>query len=231
MSSPYIVGLTGGIGSGKSTVARLFGQLGVHWVDADDVARQVVEPGMPALASIAERFGPEVLQEDGSLNRAWLRRRIFEEPEEKQWLEGLLHPIIRKELVNQLLRPLSPNPSPARGEGSYISAPPDSKDGEGDKKPYGLPYVLLISPLLLETNQHELVDRVVVIDVPESIQLERTMARDDNTREQVEKIMAAQLSREQRCSRADAIINNNKPLTDVERQVRALHDRFLEEFR
>jgi len=203
MSSPYIVGLTGGIGSGKSTVARLFGQLGVHWVDADDVARQVVEPGMPALAAIAERFGPEVLQDDGSLDRAWLRRRIFEEPEEKQWLEGLLHPIIREELVRQL-----------RGDPSYE-----------------LPYTLLVSPLLLETNQHELVDRVVVIDVPESIQLERTMARDDNTREQVEKIMAAQLSREQRCSRADAIINNNKPLTDVERQVRALHDRFLEEFR
>jgi dephospho-CoA kinase len=202
MSSPYIVGLTGGIGSGKSTVARLFGQLGVHWVDADDVARQVVEPGMPALAAIAERFGPEVLQDDGSLDRAWLRRRIFEEPEEKQWLEGLLHPIIREELVRQL-----------RGDPSYE-----------------LPYTLLVSPLLLETNQHELVDRVVVIDVPESIQLERTMARDDNTREQVEKIMAAQLSREQRCSRADAIINNNKPLTDVERQVRALHDRFLEEF-
>ena len=203
MSSPCIVGLTGGIGSGKSTVARLFGHLGVHWVDADDVARQVVEPGTPALATIAERFGPEVLQDDGSLNRAWLRRRIFEEPEEKQWLEGLLHPIIREELIRQL-----------RGEPSYE-----------------LPYTLLVSPLLLETNQHELVDRVVVIDVPESIQLERTMARDDNTREQVEKIMAAQLSREQRCSRADAIINNNKPLTDVERQVRALHDRFLEEFR
>ena len=203
MSSPYIVGLTGGIGSGKSTVARLFGQLGVHWVDADDVARQVVEPGTPALATIAERFGPEVLQDDGSLDRAWLRRRIFEVPEEKQWLEGLLHPIIREELVRQL-----------RGDPSYE-----------------LPYTLLVSPLLLETNQHELVDWVVVIDVPESIQLERTMARDDNTREQVEKIMAAQMSREQRCARADAIINNNKPLTDVERQVRALHDRFLEEFR
>jgi len=202
MSSTCIVGLTGGIGSGKSTVARLFGQLGVHWVDADDVARQVVEPGMPALATIAERFGPEVLQDDGSLNRAWLRRRIFQEPEEKQWLEGLLHPIIREELIRQL-----------RGEPSYE-----------------LSYTLLVSPLLLETNQHELVDRVVVIDVPESIQLERTMARDDNTREQVEKIMAAQMSREQRCARADAIINNNKPLTDVERQVRALHDRFLEEF-
>ena len=195
----HVVGLTGGIGSGKSTVARLFGELGVHWVDADDVARQVVEPGTEALRAVAEHFGPEVLQADGSLNRAWLRQRIFEEASEKAWLEGLLHPAIREELVRQLTTSTSP-------------------------------YALLVSPLLLETSQHELVERVVVVDVPEAVQLERTIARDDNTREQVERIMAAQKARDERCARADAIINNNNPLADVERQVRELHARFLAEF-
>ena len=248
----HVVGLTGGIGSGKSTVARLFGELGVHWVDADDVARQVVEPGTDALAAIAEHFGPEVLQADGSLNRAWLRQRIFEEASEKEWLEGVLHPVIRRELINQLLHPLSPGPSPSRGEGDKISDGPNLENaansdsplpprgggggavrrlGEGDKQLYGLPYTLLVSPLLLETNQHELVERVVVVDVPESVQLERTIARDDNTREQVERIMAAQMARDERRARADVIINNTNPLADVERQVRELHARFLAEFR
>ncbi|MDR9425093.1 MAG: dephospho-CoA kinase [Marinobacter sp.] len=195
----HVVGLTGGIGSGKSTVARLFGKLGVHWVDADDVARQVVEPGTEALAAIAEHFGSEVLQADGGLNRAWLRQRIFEDVAEKDWLEALLHPIIRQELVRQL-------------------------------NSAGSPYSLLVSPLLLETNQHELVERVVVVDVPESVQFERTMARDDNTREQVERIITAQMARDKRCSKADAIIDNNRPLPHVEHQVRELHGRFLEEF-
>lgn len=193
-----IVGLTGGIGSGKSTIARLFGKLGVHWVDADDVARQVVEPGTSALAAIATHFGDPVLQADGSLNRAWLRQRIFEHAPEKDWLEGLLHPIIRQELIRQLNASSSP-------------------------------YTLLTSPLLLETDQHQLVDRVVVVDVPENVQIERTVTRDDNTREQVERIIAAQMAREERCARADAIINNNKPLTDVERQVVELHNHFIEE--
>ena len=195
----HILGLTGGIGSGKSTVARLFGELGVHWVDADDVARQVVKPGTAALEAIAEHFGPEVLQADGSLNRGWLRQRIFEVPGEKKWLEGLLHPIIRKELIRQLDAAASP-------------------------------YALLVSPLLLETDQHELVEKVIVVDVPESVQLARTMARDDNSREQVERIMAAQMARDERCARADVIINNNNSLADVERQVRECHDRFVQLF-
>ncbi|PTB95407.1 dephospho-CoA kinase [Marinobacter sp. B9-2] len=214
-----IVGLTGGIGSGKSTVARLFGELGVHWVDADDVAREVVEPGTPALERIAEHFGEEILTSDGALDRAQLRGIVFEKPEERVWLEGLLHPIIRGELVRQLNPPLSdtsdrPSPSPARGEG-----------GE-----YEFPYVLLVSPLLLETDQHELVDRIVVIDIPRETQIERTMARDTNSREQVERIIAAQMSREDRLARADAVIDNDRPLDDVTRQVRELHERLLVDF-
>lgn len=196
-----IVGLTGGIGSGKSTVVRQFGELGVHWVDADDVAREVVEPGTQALKAIAEHFGSGILQSDGSLDRAELRKIVFETPDERTWLESLLHPIIREELVRQLK--------------------PEN---------YHLPYVLLVSPLLLETDQHNLVDHILVVDVPVEVQLERTMARDNNSREQVERIIAAQISREQRCSKADDVVNNDRPLDEVERQVRELHDRFMVDF-
>ena len=196
-----VIGLTGGIGSGKSTVARLFGDLGVHWVDADDVAREVVEPGTPALAEIAKHFGEQILTPDGVLDRAQLRAIVFQETEERAWLEALLHPIIREELIRQL------NP-----------------------ENYQLPYVLLVSPLLLETDQHELVDRIIVIDVPKDVQLERTMARDTNSREQVERIIAAQMSREDRLARADEVIDNDRPLEDVTRQVRELHERLLVDF-
>lgn len=209
-----IVGLTGGIGSGKSTVARMFGELGVHWVDADDVAREVVEPGTAALAQIAEHFGSGILTADGALDRAQLRGIVFEKPEERKWLEGLLHPVIRDELIRQLQSPLSPRPSPARGEGSLAS----------------IPYVLLVSPLLLETDQHELVDRIVVIDVPEETQIARTMARDTNSREQVERIIAAQMPRAKRLERADAVIDNDRPMDEVERQVRDLHERLMVDF-
>ncbi|EMP55970.1 dephospho-CoA kinase [Marinobacter santoriniensis NKSG1] len=196
-----VVGLTGGIGSGKSTVARLFGNLGVHWVDADDVAREVVEPGTPALARIAEHFGTGILLPEGGLDRAGLRQIVFNDPSERAWLESLLHPIIRDELIRQL-RPAD----------------------------YDLPYTLLVSPLLLETDQHNLVDRIVVVDVPVSVQIERTMARDDNPRDQVERIIGAQIPREKRLERADDVIDNDRPMNDVERQVLDLHNRFLVDF-
>ncbi|WP_421844331.1 dephospho-CoA kinase [Marinobacter algicola] len=196
-----VVGLTGGIGSGKSTVARLFGALGVHWVDADDVAREVVEPGTPALERIAEHFGQEILLPDGGLDRAALRRIVFDAPKERTWLESLLHPVIREELMRQLH--------------------PDN---------YALPYVLLVSPLLLETDQHELVEKIVVVDVPVEMQIERTMARDTNDREQVERIIAAQMPREQRLQKADHVVDNNRAMSDVERQVEQLHQTFLAAF-
>ena len=201
MSRYSVIGLTGGIGSGKSTVARMFGALGVHWVDADDVARQVVEPGTQALRAIADHFGKSILQGNGELDRASLRQKVFEDPEQRRWLEGLLHPIIRQELIRQL-------------------SPED----------YNLPYVMLVSPLLLETNQHELVERIVVVDVPEETQINRTMTRDGNSREQVERILAAQMPRAARREKADAIINNAQPLERVEASVHALHQRFLADF-
>lgn len=198
----HIVGLTGGIGSGKSTVAKLFGELGVHWVDADDVARQVVEPGQPALASIREHFGAEILTSEGSLDRASLRAIVFKDPAQRQWLEQLLHPLIRQELIRQL-------------------APEN----------YPLPYALLVSPLLLETDQHKLARQVVVVvDVPVETQIARTMARDSNDQAQVERIIAAQMPREERLKKASEVIDNSVSLADVQRRVESLHNQFLVAF-
>ncbi|MBS3805552.1 MAG: dephospho-CoA kinase [Oleiphilaceae bacterium] len=199
--SPAIIGLTGGIGSGKSTVARMFGELGVHWVDADVVAREVVASGSSALAAIAGHFGEGVMTAGGELDRAALRAIIFEDAGERAWLEGLLHPIIREELVRQL-------------------RPPG----------YHLPYALLVSPLLLETDQHTVTKRVVVVDVPVEVQVERTVARDDNTKEQVERIIAAQMPREERLSRADDVIRNDGATDDVRRQVTSLHEKYMTMF-
>lgn len=205
-----VVGLTGGIGSGKSTIARLFAEHGVHWVDADDVAREVVAPGTPALKAIARHFGNRIVLETGALNRAELRTLIFQDEQERQWLEALLHPLIRDSMLQQL-----------HPRGSHLND-------------YQLPYTLLVSPLLLETDQHELVDRIVVIDVPVEVQIARTVARDTNTEEQIQRIIDAQMPRQERLRRADHIIDNASAPENAENsakaQVAALHDQLLAEF-
>ncbi|MGQ4880023.1 dephospho-CoA kinase [Billgrantia sp. LNSP4103-1] len=175
-----IVGVTGGIASGKSTVARAFAALGVPWVDADDVAREVVEPGEPALAEIAGRFGERVLQADGTLNRRALREIVFADENERRWLESVTHPRIRQRIVAHLER--------LQAEGA--------------------PYVLLVSPLLFESGQSEMVDRCLVIDVPERLQIARTAARDDVDDNQARAIVAAQMPRSERLARADDVIDN-----------------------
>ena len=187
-----IVGLTGGIGSGKSEVSRRFEQLGIKVVDADTIAREVVNIGGVALSAISAHFGKDILNADGSLNRAQLRSRIFENPNEKSWLENLLHPIIRKEIVAQLAQSKTP-------------------------------YTILSSPLLLETKQDELVNRVLVIDATEEMQLKRASARDTNNQEQIQKIMATQISRSERCARADDIIENHGDLNNLDVAVKKLH--------
>ncbi|WP_148863396.1 dephospho-CoA kinase [Marinobacter fonticola] len=201
-----VIGLTGGIGSGKSTVARLFEQQGVHTVDADTVAREVVEPGTPALAEIAGHFGADILTSAGALDRAALRKVVFDAPAEREWLEKLLHPVIREELMRQLW--LTPSTPPPSG--------------------YSAGYVLLVSPLLLETDQHQLVERVIVIDVPVETQIERTMARDDNDRAQVERIIAAQIDREKRLQSADMVIDNSAPIESIVEQVQEVHRKLSE---
>lgn len=191
----YVVGLTGGIGSGKSAVSALFEERGITVVDADVVARQVVEKGQPALQKIAEHFGEDVIQADGNLDRAALRQRIFANPEEKAWLEALLHPLIREETQRQL------------------------EAAEG-------PYVILASPLLVETGQHQRVQRVLVVDAPEALQLERATARDQNSEAQIQAVMATQASREERLRHADDVILNDKSLDDLPPQVDDLHRKY-----
>jgi len=195
-TTPWILGLTGGIGSGKSAAAQCFVELGVHLVDADNAARWVVEPGRPALAQIAEHFGDGVLQADGTLNRAALRELIFKDPQQRVWLEGLLHPLIREEIRQYLARAESP-------------------------------YAILVSPLLLETTQHQMVQRVLVIDVPEALQIERTVLRDKTNEEQVRAILKAQTTREHRLSQADDVIVNDRDPAWLKSEVERLHNFYL----
>ena len=196
VAQPWILGLTGGIGSGKSAAARCFVDLGVHLVDADDAARWVVEPGRPALARIAEHFADGVIQADGALDRAALRELIFKDPKQRVWLEGLLHPLIREEIREYLSHSESP-------------------------------YSILVSPLLLETTQHQMVQRVLVIDVPEAVQVERTVLRDTTNEEQVRAILKVQASRDERLSRADDVIVNDRDPAWLKREVERLHHFYL----
>ncbi|TLM76960.1 dephospho-CoA kinase [Microbulbifer harenosus] len=202
MSTPrFTVGLTGGIGSGKSTAAARFRHHGVNVVDADQAARVVVEPGRPALAAIEEHFGPSVIQADGTLDRAVLRKLVFDDPTERRWLEQLTHPLIREEIVTSLA---------------------------ASAQTHSAPYAILESPLLIESGQSELVQRICVVDLPEAMQLARASARDANTLEQIRKIMAAQLSREARCAKADDILDNSGSLESLNAQVDALHAKYVQ---
>lgn len=191
MSQPLTIGVTGGIASGKSAVARAFAELGVPWVDADDVAREVVEPGEPALAEIAAHFGREVLDAEGRLDRRRLREKVFAEPDERAWLESVTHPRIRERLLAHLER----------------------------LRESGAPYHLLVSPLLFESGQTALVDRCLVIDVPETLQIERTTARDTVDDAQARAIVAAQMPRDERLARADDVIDNQGDLDALREQV------------
>lgn len=192
----FVLGLTGGIGSGKSAVAACFKKYGIKVVDADIAARKVVEPGMPALQAIAEHFGEKVLQADGTMDRAALRSIVFNDEQQRHWLEQLLHPAI----------------------GEWIAAELASANSA---------YAILESPLLLETAQRKSTQRALVVDVSKELQIERATARDDNSREQIEAIIAAQLPREERLARADDVIDNSGSLADLESVVKTLHQQYL----
>lgn len=194
--SEYFVGLTGGIGSGKSAAAERFADNGITVVDADDAGRIVVEPGQPALEQIAARFGADILQTDGYLDRAALRQRVFTDEDQRQWLQRLLHPLIAQYMRDAL------NSAPS-------------------------PYAILANAVLLETGQQSWCHRVLVIDVEASVQIERTMTRDSNSRDQVESIMRRQMDRGDRLAAAHDVIVNNATLKDLQSQVDSIHQKYL----
>lgn len=197
LAGKLIIGVTGGIGSGKTAATDMFAALGITVVDADLMSRRVVEPGRPALTQIAAHFGPRILLPDGSLDRRALRQIIFQDTTAKTWLEQLLHPLIRAEIIKALQDSTSP-------------------------------YTILASPLLLETDQQQLCSRVLVIDAPESLQISRTVSRDNTSDDGVKAIMGTQLSRAARLARADDVIVNDKDLPALQTAVRVQHQHYMD---
>ena len=192
-----IIGLTGGIASGKTTVADLFQEhFNIDIVDADIVAREVVAVGSDGLRQITEHFGEAILLEDGTLNRAKLREQIFSNPEDKAWLNALLHPMIRHKIEEGLTNIRSP-------------------------------YGLLVAPLLIENQMQGMADRVLIVDVPTEVQIQRTMNRDNVSEEQVKAILKSQASREQRLAIADDVIKNHTKNQDLLPQITDLHQKYL----
>jgi dephospho-CoA kinase len=198
-TGPPVVAVTGGIASGKTAVSDRFQTLGVPVVDTDLIAREVVAPGQPLLAEIAERFGKAILQADGSLDRRALRERIFADATARKTLESLLHPAIlaaaRQRIAGQ----------------------------ESD-------YVIIVIPLLAEGGGHDWIDRVLVVDVPEAVQLERLQRRDGVTRSDAEAALASQASRRDRLAIADDVIENTADLETLHRRVDRQHQRYLERY-
>jgi dephospho-CoA kinase len=193
----YVVGLTGGIAAGKSAVTRRFEALGVPVHDADVAARVVVEPGSGGLAAIAATFGPEALDAQGRLDRAAMRLRVFADAHAKRKLEAIIHPRVREWLHQQALAEMAP-------------------------------YCLLAIPLLVENIGHyRWIDRILLVDVPEAVQVERLIARDNIDHALAERMLAQQASRAERLAQADDIIDNSSSEAALDAHVQALHRRYL----
>jgi len=193
----YCVGVTGGIGSGKSSAAALFAELGAGIIDTDDIAHELTRPGGLAMPDITTAFGAGIVATDGSLDRAAMRKRVFAEPAQRKVLEGILHPLIRAEARNRVARSTAP----------YV--------------------MLVVPLLLETGGYPDLVRRVLVIDCDESLQISRTMQRSGLTEEAVHAIMAVQLPRQQRLDRADDVLRNDGDIARLRSQVALLHGCYL----
>ena len=194
----FVVGLTGGIGSGKSAATAVFEDLGIDVVDADLASREAVLPGSKALDQIQKKFGNEILLQDQSLNRAKLREIIFDNSEDKTWLEQLLHPEIRHIIQSKL----------------------ENSSSE---------YVILVSPLLFETDQHEFCNTTILIDSSMNSQVSRTSKRDSVSEDSVKKIISAQMSRDDKLKIAKIVINNDDSLEQLESNVKKVHENLIKE--
>ncbi|HZV97546.1 MAG TPA: dephospho-CoA kinase [Methylophilaceae bacterium] len=194
----FVVGLTGGIGCGKSEAARIFAKLGVPIVDVDVIARQLTTAGHPVLQEIITAFGPEYLDQDGSLNRAAMREKVFKDIAARKDLEGIMHPAIYEQALKEM---------------------------EAHKD---APYQILAISLLFENNRYKNdVTRSLVIDCDESLQVERTMKRSGLSEEVVRGIMAAQVSREIRRKMADDLIENNGTIDELRQKIEAIHKKYI----
>jgi dephospho-CoA kinase len=196
LTDVFRVALTGGIASGKSTVAALFAERGVPVIDTDVIAREVVEPGRPALAAVTDAFGTEILGADGRLDRRRLREQVFADAAMRRRLEAILHPAIRTEMQRQ----------------SALA---------------GGPYQVLVIPLLTEGGQTDHVDRVLLVDVPESTQIERLMQRDGASALQAQAALDAQASRSERLAIADDVLQNTGKPADLREAVARLHEKYI----
>jgi len=191
------IGLTGGIGSGKSEVARIFNQLGAPVIDADVIAHQLVEPGTEALSEVVGVFGEAILTSEGVLDRAKLAGIVFNSPERKLQLETIIHPRVREQ----------------------IRAYKDANKNE--------PYIIVVIPLLLESGQRDLVDRVLIVNATESVRIQRVLARDGRGEEQIRSIIQSQADDEERHAAADDNIDNSGSLDDLQLSVHKLHQQYI----
>jgi dephospho-CoA kinase len=194
---PLRIGLTGGIASGKSTVAGFFADLGVPVIDTDVIAREVVAKGAPALERIRDAFGDTVFDDDGNLDRKAMRNLVFSDADKRRQLEDILHPLIRDAVVMQV---------------AAVTAPT----------------MIIVVPLLVESPMKDFMDRVLVVDCSEELQLRRLMSRDADAEEQARRMIAAQATREERLAIADDVVLNDTDLEATRARVAALHEKYLE---
>ncbi|MFQ5994710.1 MAG: dephospho-CoA kinase [Acidiferrobacterales bacterium] len=190
------IGLTGGIGSGKSTAARLFAKRGAPVIDADEIAKEVVAPDQPAYQEIVQTFGKTILDSHSQLDRSLLRNQVFADSTVRRRLEAIIHPRVRREIEHRL---------------QNLNAA----------------YCVIVVPLLLEAKQQHLVDRILVIDSDEELQVRRVSHRSGLSEDEIRKIMAAQITRDERLGHADDVISNNADIEQLENQVQELHERYV----
>jgi len=191
-----IIGLTGGIGSGKSAAANFFHSEGVTVLDADQLAREVIEQNTPGFQSIVDYFGSDIIGEDGSIDRAKLRQEIFDDKEKKKAIESIIHPLVRDLMAERIAASTSP-------------------------------YSIIMVPLIFETNSMSAYNRILVIDCDTKLQLERATLRDNNSSEQIQKILDSQCSRTERLSIANDVIPNNDSLENLKTRSLAMHKFYL----
>lgn len=200
-----IVGLTGGIGSGKSTVARYFRDYGVPVINTDDIAKQLLEPNQPLLKEVVKHFGKQILQNNGSLNREKLRTLVFESTDERHWLEALLHPRIKEKVL-------------------------ESANAENFKNEKKIPYLIVEIPLLIEAHFEDMVDRILVVDCPSNLQIKRIQQRDATPVNIIQQIIKAQVDRNTRLQKANDVIENINGLETLKNKITALHQYYLKLF-